>query len=159
MKTTSGLPGSKSGICQHSEPVVPGSKTVVPRTRKTSYRPALPHQRECPVCGRRFAGRPNRVYCSATCRRRARYLRSHPEPAQYAHECAYCGLGFISKRKEARFCCDSHRVLFQRRERARLVAQTSRQMRLDVSLIEDYADKHGVRSLRALAAAAQEVGR
>jgi hypothetical protein len=67
-------------------------------------------------------------------------------------------LGFISERKEARFCCDSHRVLFQRRERARLVAQTSRQMRLDVVFVEDYADRHGVRGLRALAAAAQEVG-
>jgi hypothetical protein len=31
-------------------------------------------------------------------------------------------------------------------------------MRLDVMFVEDYVDKHGVRSLRALAAAAQEVG-
>jgi hypothetical protein len=145
------LPGHQSGICQHSG-------TDVPRKRATSYRPALPHHAECPVCGGRFAGRPNRVYCSAKCRRRARYLRQHPEPPQYAHECAYCGLGFISKRREARFCCDSHRVLFQRRERARLVAQTSRQMRLDLVYVEDYADRHGVRALRALAAAAAEVG-
>ena len=164
-KTAEGLADASGGGCQPTSPDCQqpsrncqqpdancqqsGAKT--PKKRRTSYRPAPKTWGQCPVCGQGFAGRRGQKYCSPRCRNRAHYLRQHPDSGrQYAHTCAYCGVGFLSQRREARFCCDSHRVMFHKWERRQLISRTAGLLGIDLAWVEDYAERHGMRSLRAL---------
>ena len=152
MNSAQGLPASQARNCQHHGEEIDGKKR-----RKTSYRPAPSRRRTCRHCKHDFSGHGNKIYCSDKCRRAAAYRRAHPEPVEYKHTCLVCGLGFSSIRADALYCCDSHRVIAQRRDRRELIEIVAGQLRLDLELVKDYADTHGVRSLRDVLRAAERM--
>jgi hypothetical protein len=127
------------------------------RARKSSYRPPPARTLTCPHCEQSFTAKHgNKQYCSVSCQRAAAWRRAHPAKTAQTYTCLHCGGAFTSMSDGALYCSDSHRVSAHRLERAALIQAAANQLRTEVSVIEDYADRHGLRVLRA---AMREYGR
>ena len=89
------------------------------------FKPTKAHYVRCPRCGDSFNNRESygaRRYCSQSCRSalkdRGRSLRSWLRDGQCV-PCRYCSRLFRRSRGEkAKFCCASHREIFQKQRAA-----------------------------------------
>lgn len=79
---------------------------------------------ECWNCGKLFHSySQRRRYCSYECKIQAwNERRKLFREVARVKTCEYCGKEFQAKRKDAKFCCDSHRVLAHLKKKKGIIA-------------------------------------